>query len=1183
MKEKTRVPGVSLKIKAMTIVGLMIVILSVIFLYNTIKSNKNEIKNVTGIYDRIIKRIFKISARHIPDFYRGVGKNFLSTGKIKELFINEDKDNLYDSILGLLKSMGTRFSFLKAINCYTSRGTGLVDVYAEKKNEPPAGTFKTLLEKVIKEKKENESFWISQNELMYSLVFPVLPGDSTGSAVGALEFVIDPRDFLGDTAEEMLKVNIVFLEKTGNITPFKILKNFTEEQSIKNAHPNNVDKLVNDDLVKILEKTGMKLIGTEVSYKDKTYMVQPHFDLVDYEDNPVAAVVSISDITQLKEKINHSLIQIIVITVVVLLVVFVILYYNFEKIMDRLGEREKELESEILERESMEKELKTHRDHLEELISEGTRELEIKSQEIETNEKKLRTITSSIQDAIVMLDSRGNILFWNPAAERMFGCTSDELQGREFIECIIPTNDHEKFAQMLEELKKEKTGPRGSYEYGKIIEIECQRKNHEIFPAELMVSEVEIQETSNLIALLRDITQKKLEETEKRILSRAVEQSSVGIEIWDTAGIIRYVNPKFTEITGCERDEVVGQKTSISKSHFNPGQSYEEIWEIITAGKDWHGEFFNKKKNGDLYWDSTLISPLKDTGGNITHFIAIKEDITRRKDMEMELLSAKESAEAANRSKGEFLANMSHEIRTPMNAIMGMTELTLGTVLEEEQREYLEIVQKASRSLLKLLNDILDFSKVEAGKLILEPSPFSLRKILDDITKTLALKAHEKNLELLYHIDAEVPDQMIGDSGRLGQILVNLIGNSIKFTERGEIVLKIETLEEGLEDNKVLLHFAVSDTGIGISQDQLGTIFEKFSQVDSSTTRKYDGTGLGLAISSKLVELMGGVIWAESPAVFPHFQKCGPGSTFHFTLLFEVVRKPGYLREQVEFYKLKGLSLLIVDDNETNRRFLHDVLARYGIEPESAGSGQEALEILEARSLNPPYFQLIILDFRMPGMDGGMVLKKLRHEIKSDIPVILLTSGEKAEDLPQSYSRYASAHLMKPVNTQELLGTILEVMGYKNREDDKRKEAPGKGETGDENEKETVAMRILVAEDNAVNQRLIRRLLEKKGHKVEIAIDGKTAVETFKKKSGNPQEKFHLILMDIQMPNMDGVEATREIRKIDDKIPIIALTAHAMKGDRGRFLSQGMDDYVSKPIEKSVLFEVINKYMPPES
>jgi len=1031
-----------------------------------------------------------------------------------------------------------------------------------------------LLEKVIKNKQEYGEFFILESRLNYRLIQPLISIDGT---VGALEAVVAPEHFL-DGAREMFSLEFVTLIKSNMVVNKGNMPDEPKRQTVGQGYYLKDVNQVDAAILNVLKQTGGEVAYVQVPVNDRVFMLHHSFDIPDYKGELAAKVLSIRDITALKEEIKNAVYQAIVVTSIVLVIMFLILYYSFGKFMNRLGEREKQLESEIKERELVEKELKTHRDHLEELINEGTRELEIKSQEIETNEKKLRTITSSIQDAIVMLDSKGSILFWNPAAERMFGYTSHELQGREFIECIIPGNDHKKFAKMLKELKKEKAGQKGYYGYGKIIEIECKRKNNEIFPAELMISEVEIQEESNLIALLRDITQKKIEETEKRILSRAVEQSSVGIEIWDTDGIVQYVNPKFTEIIGCEREEVVGKKTSLAKSHFSPGQSYEQIWETITAGNDWHGEFFNKRETGDLYWDSTLISPIKDPGGNITHFVAVKEDITRRKDMEMELLNAKEYAEAASRSKGEFLANMSHEIRTPMNAIIGMTELTLGTVLDEEQREYLEIVRQASRSLLKLLNDILDFSKVDAGKLILESSPFSLRKILGDTTKTLAGQAHEKNLELLYHIDEKVQDQMIGDSGRLRQILVNLIGNSIKFTENGEIVLKIETLEEGLEDNKVLLHFSVSDTGIGISQDQLETIFEKFSQVDSSTTRKYGGTGLGLAISSKLVELMGGVIWAESPTTFPHFHQCGPGCTFHFTVLFEVDREPMDTRKQVEFQKLKGLSLLIVDDNQTNRRFLHDILAKYGLKSESAGSGQEALEILKARSLSPPNFQLIILDFRMPGMDGGTVLKMLRDEIKLDIPVILLTSGEKAEEICQFNTRYASAHLLKPVDTRELLETIMEVMGYKPRENNKGKEITVEEEAGDK--KETVSMRILVAEDNVVNQRLIRRLLEKRGHQVEIASDGKTAVETFLKKAGNPLEKFQLVLMDIQMPNMDGVEATREIRKIDRKIPIIALTAHAMKGDRGRFLSQGLDDYVSKPIEKSVLFEVINKYMP---
>jgi PAS domain S-box-containing protein len=1162
---------VGIKNKAMIVVAFMIAVLLGIFFYHITRNNQKEIKNITDTYDSLIEKYFNISKTHVRYTYRGILEELLAIKGIKDAVIKRDGEKLFQLTGEFVKGLSR--PFLRGINWYFPVEKKIIKTNNPKGEGESPNLVNPLLEKVIKNKQEYGEFFVLENRLTYRLIQPIFSIDGTA---GALEAVVEPEHFL-DGAREMFGLGCVILIKSNMVVNKGNKPDDPKWQKVgQGYHLKDVNQ-VEADILNVLKQTSGEVSYIQVPVNDQVFMVHHNFDILDYKGELAAKVLSIRDITSLKEKIKHAINQVIVLTSIVLVIIFLILYYSFGKFMNRLGEREKQLESEIQERELIEKELKTHRHHLEELISEGTRELEIKSQEIETNEKKLRTITSSIQDAIVMLDSKGNILFWNPAAERIFGYTSAELQGREFIRCIIPSNDHKKFTGILKELKEEKTGESGSYGYGKIIEIECKRKNNEIFPAELMLSEVEIQEESNLIALLRDITQKKIEETEKRILSRAVEQSSVGIEIWDTDGIVQYVNPKFTEITGCEREEVVGKKTGLSKAHFNPGQSFEQIWTTITTGKDWHGEFFNKKKTGDLYWDSTLISPIKDTGGNITHFIAIKEDITQRKDMEMELLSAKESAEAASRSKGEFLANMSHEIRTPMNAIIGMTELTLGTVLDEEQREYLKIVQDASRSLLKLLNDILDFSKVEAGKLVLEPGPFCLRKILDDTTKTLALKAHEKNLELLYHIDAEVPDQMIGDSGRLRQILVNLIGNSIKFTDRGEIVLKIEILEEGLEDNKILLHFSVSDTGIGISQDQLETIFEKFSQVDSSTTRKYGGTGLGLAISSKLVELMGGVIWAESPTTFSHFHKYGPGSTFHFTILFEVDREPIDTRKQVEFHKLKGLPLLIIDDNETNRRFLHDVLARYGLKPESAGSGQEALEILEVRSLSPPYFQLIILDFRMPGMDGGTVLKRIRDEINLDIPVILLTSGEKAEDLSQFNTRYASAHLLKPVNTQELLETILEVMGYITREDDKGKETTGEEEAGDE--KETVSMRILVAEDNAVNQRLIRRLLEKKGHKVEIASDGKTAVETFLKKAGNPREKFQLVLMDIQMPNMDGVEATREIRKIDRKIPIVALTAHAMKGDRGRFLSQGMDDYVSKPIEKSVLFEVINKYM----
>jgi PAS domain S-box-containing protein len=887
------------------------------------------------------------------------------------------------------------------------------------------------------------------------------------------------------------------------------------------------------------------------------------------------------------KEINHvTEIYVVLITLVVLVTLFLFLFGNFNKLITKLMAREKQLEAanerleaEIREREAIELELKTHRDHLEDLIAEGTRELEIKSQEIEVNEEKLRTITSAIQDAIVMVNPGGAVSYWNPSARRIFGYSIDEAAGKDFFKDIVPIGDYRKFIASAEDNYK-KTGKTGDNKtYGKIIEIECKRKNGEIFPGEMLISKVDIRFKTHLIILLRDVTRRKEEETEKRTLLRAVEQSSAAIEITDIDGVITYVNPRFTEITGYTREEVLGKKSNILKSNLTPREDYKRLWKTITAGKDWHGELYNRKKNGDLYWDSTLISPIKDTRGNITHFVAIKEDVTRRKNIEIELMNAKETAEAASRSKGEFLANMSHEIRTPMNAIIGMTELTLGTDLTREQQEYLEIVQQASHSLLSLLNDILDFSKVDAGKLTLEPGPFSLRKTIGNTVRTLAVQAHKKNLEIVYYIDPQIPDELIGDPGRLRQIIVNLIGNAVKFTEAGEIVLKIDILEESIEE-KILLHIMVSDTGIGISTEQINTIFEQFSQVDSSTTRKYEGTGLGLAISQRLVELMGGVIWVESPSTFPHFNKCGPGSTFHFTTLFAVNKKSENIVKPTDISKLKGLPLLVVDDNETNRRFLQDVLTKYGMEPEIAGSGTRALNILKNKPMSPPYFKLIILDFRMPEMDGRAVLKAIRGELQLNIPVILLTSGVNSEDLRELKKQDASAHLLKPINSQELLETILDVLGYGIKEDRRK---PGFIEEEEEEEiegKEIVPMRILVAEDNAVNQRLIRRLLVKKGHDVEIANNGKEAVAAFMKKAGNPGDKFQLILMDIQMPVMDGIEAARRIRKIDGNIPIIALTAYAMKGDKRKFLSRGMNDYVSKPIDRRLLFKIIDKYMP---
>jgi two-component system, sensor histidine kinase and response regulator len=1181
---------VGLKNRALIIISLLIISLTVIFLLNILKYKNRETHQLASMYKSLIVKLYTVAKNHVDHYYSSAMSEMSAMEEFQKAAAIMNRQQLNDLTDAFFKARNVRFVLLKEIVWYRQLpGTETIERHrihrmkndspAKKKNLPNNPLLNDILKKNLH---ANQAFCQNRN-LVYRMITAVNPEDETKHGEGikmALEFLVEPRGFI-EEEKGLLDMKSVILLKAGadvdkNADYSKMLKiNWGGELYFidASAHPDI------QELPQMLGQLNREKDFSEVTCGDATYLLHHTIRFETADKQVVARVVSIQEISEEKVRILSFNIRIVAVTLAILVIVLITLFMTFGKLMNKLIARDEQLEEtnkrlgeEIVEREAIQRELQTHRDHLEDLITEGTRELEIKSQEIEVNEEKLRSITFSLQDAIVMMEPKNGISFWNPAAERIFGYTYDEVEGEDFFRMMIPNSDWQNFRQTFEAV----LSYHGKDDYGKVLEIECKRKSGEPFPVEMTISEVDFDGKLNIIILIRDVTRRKKEEMEKRILLRAVEQSSVAIQIADTSGIITYVNPRFCEITGYSREEVIGQNTNILKSNFNPEEEYKDLWETVAAGKDWQGELYNRKKNGDLYWDSTLISPIKDSQGNITHFVAIKDDVTERKNMEVELLTAKESAEAASRSKGEFLANMSHEIRTPMNAIIGMTELTLGTELTREQLEYLEIVQQASRSLLKLLNDILDFSKVDAGKMILEPQPFSLRKIIGETAKTLSIEAHKKDLEMIYHIDSEVPDQLLGDAGRLRQIIVNLIGNGIKFTEEGEIVLRIEVLEEGLE-NKILIHFVVSDTGIGIPEDHMVTIFEQFSQADSSTTRKYGGSGLGLAISSKLVELMDGVIWVESPATFPHINNSGPGSTFHFTGLFELDHSTVEELPSADVTKLKDLPLLVVDDNETNRRFLQEVLERHGLRPEVAGSGQEALDMLTAQPESQSRYRLVILDYRMPEMDGYTVLKRMRSELNLQIPVILLTSGIRVEQLVELKKQVSTRHLLKPINSQELIDAILETMGYKG-------EPLKVNDSAIEIEKRPpMKIRILVAEDNGINQRLIKRLLEQKEHVVKIVGNGKEAVEEFREKRDIPGQNFQMVLMDIQMPVMDGIEATRRIRKLEKNVPIIALTAHAMKGDKGKFLSKGMDDYVSKPIDSALLFQTLEKYFPKES
>ncbi len=797
-------------------------------------------------------------------------------------------------------------------------------------------------------------------------------------------------------------------------------------------------------------------------------------------------------------------------------------------------------------------ELKTLNEELEDKVRERTKELQ-------ASEESYKILFENMFSGFYRFTPEGRFLSVNPAFTNMLGyANKDELFAFcNELHCLyFRRRDYDKFMTALQNKQSIKDF---------VSHLRKKDGSELIIEQNIRVVKNEIGHPLYYEGFINDVTECKHAEAQLIKLSSAIIQSPVAVTITDLDGKIEFINPKFVEMTGYNREEALGRTPGFLKSGKTDPEIYADLWETIKAGGVWQGEIQNKRKDGTLYWNSITISPIRDAEATITHYLSVNEDVSNRKEVEEALRRAKEASEVANSAKSEFLANMSHEIRTPMNAIIGMTELVLDTELKtQQQREYLDTVLSSANSLLTLLNSILDFSKIEAGRLELEEVNFDLREMIEGICDPLSIQAHKKDLELSSHIKPTVPLKLIGDPARLGQVLINIIGNALKFTDMGEIVVTVDMEPGHCDDTSITLLFSVSDTGIGIPAEKFNKIFEHFSQADGSMTRKYGGTGLGLAISRQLVSLMGGLLWLESVE--------GKGSTFHFTAKFLLSEA----QECPASFNFKSAKILISCNIISYSNIIRDFLSSSSAEiGEAIGPKDTYDKLTAARDSGHPY-DIVFLDIRLSGIGGFKMAEQIMADPSLACSVVMmLNTNHRNGDIEKCREIGVASYIIKPIKYKDVINTVTDLLNetpgliYERQ----LRPKPVMPLTDDD-----APVRILLVEDNATNRLVAREILKKQGYSITEAEDGEKALKLI------GEVAFDLILMDVQMPVMDGFEATKILKasQATQAIPVIAMTAHALKGDRDRCLEAGMDDYITKPIKSADLIDIVNKYIKKE-